>query len=125
LEKTHIRSLHLAHNSFGANGFAALFKLMKTNKYLIDVNLEGNALSDDAISAIQTSLSEVNDIGRLHTLSVRYQSLGAIGLASFTASLSEHFQIGHVDLSRKMETSNAKEGEDRTFAKVSGLDFWP
>jgi hypothetical protein len=24
-----------------------------------------------------------------------------------------------------METSNAKEGEDRTFAKVSGLDFWP
>jgi Ran GTPase-activating protein (RanGAP) involved in mRNA processing and transport len=125
LEKTHIRSLHLAHNSFGANGFAALFKLMKTNKYLIDVNLDGHALTDDAISVIQTSLSEVNDIGRLHTLSVRSQFLSAIGLASFTATLSEHFQLGHVDLSRKKETSNAKEGEDRTFAKVSGLDFCP
>jgi Ran GTPase-activating protein (RanGAP) involved in mRNA processing and transport len=120
LSGTKIHYFHAEANSFGADGYAALFKAMKTSPSLVNVDLNLNSLDDDAAKSIQTVLSTVEGMGRLHQLSVKSHKLSESGLASFTASLSAHFQIGVLDVSLEPGVKHApeKDGEE-SYAKVN------
>jgi len=111
LEESQIHFLHLESNAFGAEGYAALFKTLKMNPNIVNVDLNLNVLDDAAAESIRATLSEIEGTGRLHSLTLDSHDLSEKGLESLFASLSAHFQIGHLSISMFSKTTVDKEVE--------------
>ncbi|CAD7696291.1 unnamed protein product [Ostreobium quekettii] len=128
LENATITQLDLSYNFIDDSGMRSIVHLLKINRNLKSLQLEGNCITSAGAASLAAVLSHSSNTGpALHRLSLRGNPLGDEGVAAIAEALRTNVNIRHLDLGR---TDMGEKGivalcaalTDRNFLEILGLE---